>query len=41
MISPFISMGIETDIMPEKEKLFKIVNKQQIGHSVEVSEFNL
>jgi len=27
VISPYIAFGIECDYMPEKEKLFKIVNK--------------
>ncbi|KAL4428975.1 hypothetical protein ABPG74_011171 [Tetrahymena malaccensis] len=41
IISPYISMGVECDVEPEKEKLFKISNMQHVGHSVEVTEFNL
>jgi len=38
VMSPYLAFGIESDYEP---KLFKIANRQQCGHSVETSEFNL
>ena len=39
-MSPFFTMGISTDVEPEKEKLFRTRNNHNLHISQHVAEFN-
>lgn len=40
VISPFIAMGVDTN-SDQKELLFKKANMKYVGHSVELTQYNL
>lgn len=42
VVSPYVSMGAETNTSEtQKELLFKKANQKFIGHSVELTEYNM
>lgn len=40
VVSPYVALGVRCDY-PQKDLLFKKANLKYIGHSVEVSEYNM